>query len=125
MDQTTQSNSPSFILERQNDITIIRFNHDSFDRVEIQDIRDQLREVVNKTEPPRFIIDFAHVTFMSSIILGVIMGIHLNICKRDGVLTICGMNEMTLRVFKITKLDKVLTIHDDCETATQYLAGLA
>jgi anti-sigma B factor antagonist len=117
MDQTTQQNPPSFILDRQNDITIIRFNHDSFDRVEIQDIRDQLRDVVNQTQPPRFIIDFAHVSFMSSIILGVIMGIHLNICKREGVLTICGMNEMTLRVFKITKLDKVLTIFDDCQQA--------
>ena len=41
MDQTTQSNSPSFILERQNDITIIRFNHDSFDRVEIQERAEQ------------------------------------------------------------------------------------
>ena len=45
------------------------------------------------------------------------MGIHLNICKRGGVLTICGMNEMTLRVFKITKLDKVLTIDSSCEDA--------
>ena len=117
MDQTSSQESPSFLLERTGDITIIRFNHDSFDRVEIQDIRDQLRDVANKTEPPRFIIDFAHVTFMSSIILGVIMGIHLNICKRGGVLTICGMNEMTLRVFKITKLDKVLTIHENCEAA--------
>ncbi|HAI10154.1 MAG TPA: hypothetical protein DCM28_00505 [Phycisphaerales bacterium] len=117
MNQSSSQESPSFLLDRHGDITIIRFNHDSFDRVEIQDIRDQLRDVANKTEPPRFIIDFAHVTFMSSIILGVIMGIHLNICKRGGVLTICGMNEMTLRVFKITKLDKVLTIHENCEAA--------
>lgn len=116
MDQAPKE-SPSFLLERHGDITVIRFNHDSFDRVEIQDIRDELREVVNKTEPPRFIIDFAHVSFMSSIILGVIMGIHLNICKRGGLLVICGMNEMTLRVFKITKLDKVLSIEDSCKQA--------
>lgn len=121
MDQESSQESPSFLVERQGNISIIRFNHDSFDRVEIQDIRDQLREVVNKTEPPRFIIDFAHVTFMSSIILGVIMGIHLNICKRDGILSICGMNDMTLRVFKITKLDKVLTIYDKCEDAVSQM----
>jgi anti-sigma B factor antagonist len=117
MDQASSKDSPSFLVERHGEITVIRFNHDSFDRVEIQDIRDELREVVNKSEHTQFVIDFAHVSFMSSIILGVIMGIHLNICKRGGQLFICGMNEMTLRVFKITKLDKVLTIHDTCEDA--------
>lgn len=117
MEQMSSHGPPSFLLDKHGDITVIRFNHDSFDRVEIQDIRDELRETVKQTEPPKFIIDFAHVSFMSSIILGVIMGIHLNICKRGGVLNICGMNEMTLRVFKITKLDKVLTIFPNCQKA--------
>ena len=121
MEQTSFHDSPSFLLEKHGDITIIRFNHDSFDRVEIQDIRDELRETVKQTEPPKFIIDFANVSFMSSIILGVIMGIHLNICKRGGTLNICGMNEMTLRVFKITKLDKVLKIFNSCEEASAAL----
>ena len=117
MDPSQTPASPSFLLEHHHDITLIRFNHDSFDRVEIQVIRDELRALVNKTQPPQFVIDFAHVTFMSSIILGVIMGIHLNICNRGGALNICGMNQMTLRVFKITKLDKVLTIYDSCDQA--------
>ena len=59
MEQTSFHDSPSFLLEKHGDITIIRFNHDSFDRVEIQDIRDELRETVKQTEPPKFIIDFA------------------------------------------------------------------
>ena len=58
MDQIPAKESPSFLLERHGDITVIRFNHDSFDRVEIQDIRDELRTVVNQTEPHVFTFNF-------------------------------------------------------------------
>ncbi len=122
MNDAADCNEPAFLTEKIGQTTLIRFNHNTFDRVEIQDLREALRQVVTQTEPPNFVIDFAHVSYMSSIILGVIMGIHLNICNREGCLRICGMNPITERVFHITRLDKVLRI---LPTYKEALAELA
>lgn len=99
----------------------MRFEHDTFDRIEVEHIRDALRQLVKASSAPRFVLDFMHVKFMSSMILGVVMGLHLELCRRNGQLCLCGLTPPIREVFLLMRLDKILTIHP---TAAEALVAL-
>jgi len=117
-----ENSGRSFALIQQGNVTVVRFNHDTFDRIEIEHVRDDLRALIDQSENKNFIIDFEDVSYMSSVILGVIMGIHLKICRNKGQLSLCALRPQILEIFLLMKLDKILTIHS---TREQALAALS
>lgn len=113
----SDSNSRSFTLEMRGSVYVVRFNHDTFYRQEVERVRDDLRRMIDSAEVPHFIIDFEHVHFMSSVILGVIMGIHLKICRKKGKLALSGMIPEIRDIFTLMRLDRVLTIYPTVDEA--------
>ena len=61
----------------------------------------------------KLLLDFAHIAFMSSAMIGQIVKLHKQ-CKRDSIkLKLCGIAPSIIEVFKITGLTKILDIQAD------------
>jgi anti-anti-sigma factor len=108
--ESVPSSNPSFTVRPHGETCVVTFSHDTFNRLEIERVRDQLRSLIENSPCCQFVIDFQHVTFMSSVILGVVMGIHLHICRRRGQLVLCGLAPHIFDIFKLMRLDHILTI---------------
>ena len=80
-------------------------------------LRERLIEMVNSGEK-NVIVDLGRVEFLDSTGLGVLVGAHRRLRARDGSLNLVCPHERLLKVFRITGLAKVFTIHGSAEAAT-------
>ncbi|MET7426608.1 STAS domain-containing protein [Dactylosporangium sp. NPDC005555] len=68
------------------------------------------------------IVDLTTVTFMDSTTLGVLIGIHNRVRQGTGALGLVCPDDKIRRIFRITGLDKVFTLHDTVPDAAGALA---
>ncbi|QXM06185.1 STAS domain-containing protein [Crassaminicella indica] len=77
------------------------------------DEADQFREKVNalidKGEKD-FVLDFNNCTFIDSTGLGVLVGIYKKCMELNGSLKLHSIHPQVMRIFKLTRLDKVFEI---------------
>lgn len=57
-----------------------------------------------------FILDFSKCKFIDSTGLGVIVGVYKKCIENNGSVKLKNLNEEVLRVFKLTRLDRVFDI---------------
>ncbi len=80
-----------------------------------------LKEYVEKyIEEPEFkgiILDCKKVKFIDSSGLGLIVSIYKTLKNSNRKFALYGFSEKTIEIFVLTKLDTILTITDDVETA--------
>lgn len=69
----------------------------------------------------KVVIDLTAVTFMDSTTLGVLIGAHNRVREIGGALGLVCSDERVRRVFSITGLDKVFTLHDTVPDAVTAL----
>jgi anti-sigma B factor antagonist len=65
----------------------------------------------------RLIVDLEHVEVLSSIGVGVLVAVLKRVRAENGSLQLVCAREETLRVFRITRLDRVFSIHDSLAAA--------
>ena len=68
------------------------------------------------------IVDLTAVTFMDSTTLGVLIGAHNRVRESGGAIGVVCPDDRVRRVFRITGLDKVFTLHDTVSDAATALA---
>ena len=87
------------------------------DNFKIQQLGTELLALVDRTEYGKLLLNFEHVKFMSSAMLGQLILLNKK-CKADNVrLKMCHIDPNIFEVFKLMKLHKVLDIHADEATA--------
>lgn len=64
----------------------------------------------------RVVLDLSKVDFIDSSGLGAILSV-LKMIGKEGELTICGLTEPVASMFKLTRMDRVFTIHKSVEIA--------
>lgn len=101
---------PAFRIDQRGNVHIIRFLVGISNRLSIEQMNYEVHGLLEQTDSPQFIVDFSQVREMSSAIPGVIMGIHLKVCRRKGDLRLCGINPELMEVFTLMKLDTILAI---------------
>ena len=67
------------------------------------------------------VLDFSQVTMLASAGIGTLVRLHKRIGERKGSLAVCAMSEDLAELFKLTRMDKLITVKPDRVTA---LAGL-
>ncbi|WP_433160538.1 STAS domain-containing protein [Kribbella sp. CA-247076] len=72
--------------------------------------------------PRPLLLDLGGVDFMDSSGLGVLVGAHKESAAQGGALVIAAPGARVRKIFRITKLHKVFTVH---ETLDEAVAGLA
>lgn len=66
---------------------------------------------------PVLIVDFSETTFISSIVIGLLVKMHAKFSELDAKLVFCGLNPTLRNVLKMTKVDSVLNISENIEEA--------
>ena len=90
------------------------------DELSISELGDQLRAVAESAPSVRLLLNFENVEHLSSAALGMLITLDRLVKEKSGKLKLCNINPQIYEVFKITRLNKLFTIHEDAEEA---LAG--
>ncbi len=94
------------------------------DPVAIESIRARLVQLVDEEDRRKLVVDFRRVQHLSSQMIGAVIELHKKSVAIKGKLVLCGMRDPVREGFKITKLDKLLTIVGDEKDAVGKLTGL-
>ncbi len=77
--------------------------------------KDEMRNLTHDG-PARIVLDMSAVSFMDSSGLGAVVGAMKQL-NPDQVLELAGLTPTVMRVFSLTRMDTVFTIHPDVQTA--------
>lgn len=83
----------------------------------IQEVNLEMQQAVRASLGRHFIIDFQRVDHFSSSLLSVLITLHRGIHKGGGELRICGLADPLHAIFKLMKMERVMTIHETTEEA--------
>src|SRR5262245_28855132 len=107
-------------VEDIGDIAVVNFvDKKILDEQNIQMIGDDLFRLVDELGRRKVLLNFGNVEFMSSAALGKLITLHRKLQAVQGKLVLCKIAKDILDVFKITKLDKILTITPDEQAGLQ------
>lgn len=107
-------------VEDIGDIAVVKFvDKKILDEQNIQMIGDDLFRLVDELGRRKLLLNFGNVDFMSSAALGKLMTLNKKLQGVQGKLVLCGIKKDIREVFKLTKLDKILTIVDDEQAGIQ------
>lgn len=100
-------------IENLDKIKKITLNVDKFDVVNMQEIKKSI-DVEIKENPSDVVIDFAHVSFVDSSGLSVIISVFKQLNTSKHKLSLCGLQAQPMELLEITQLHKVFSIVDSC-----------
>ena len=110
--------------ERMGDIGIVRFETAQvLEEMNVQQLGDELRELVEKHYLVKLIINFERVKFLSSAVLGKLISLNKRVANEKGRLALCNINDDVRQVFKITRLDKIIPIFETEGQAVSRMQG--
>lgn len=81
-----------------------------------------LREYIEAHRPSGLVFDFAGVKFFSSQVLGLLLEARARLQPREGRVAVSALTPQLERVFRITNLDKIFTLHPDRVAAVEKLS---
>ena len=87
------------------------------DEANIDALGQELFALVDKDGRKKIVLDFTLVEYLSSAALGKLITMHKKTSTAGGKLALCSIQKDILDVFKITQLNKVLTLCTDLDDA--------
>jgi len=113
---------PRIRIVREESIVVVELtDEDVIEETMIQELGLSLFSLVEKQHPLRLVLDFAKVKRLSSIALGTFIRLSRRLEARGGCLRMCAMQKPVLKLFTVTKLDRVFEILEDQENALRSL----
>jgi anti-sigma B factor antagonist len=103
---------PRFRLQVVERIVIIRFPSTELLVGEdaARDALDLLGRIVKDKEETRFLVNFSGVKWLSSEMLGALVGFHQKVNSRGGTVLLCGLEPLMREVFRVSNLDRAFEI---------------
>ena len=98
---------------------MIRFSRaDVLDAHYIEQLGDQIYHHLKTVDAPRVVVDLGNVRHLSSAALGMLIALRKVIVdKQGGKIALANVREELRKVFRITKLDRLMKIHDGTQQA--------
>ncbi|MCY6370824.1 STAS domain-containing protein [Clostridium ganghwense] len=90
-----------------NDINMLIPENFSVD--EVTEFREKVNTLISNGEK-HFVLNFSNCTFIDSTGLGVLVGIYKKCMELNGSLKLHSLNQQVMKVFKLTRLDKIFDI---------------
>lgn len=101
-------------IEKNGDVTIVYFQDTGIlDEQNINRIATELFELVDNSVKIKLCLNFQKVEYLSSAVLGKLVALQKKVSAAKGRLHLCCIRESILKVFQVTKLDKLFKIYDD------------
>lgn len=112
---------PSLIMTSQiGDVGVVNFlTSQVLDEMNVQQLGQELNDLVDKNYMIKMVINFSKIKFLSSAVLGKLISLHKKIAAQKGTLAFSNINPDIMQVFKITRLDKLISIYDDEDAAVK------
>lgn len=101
--------------QTMDDMLVIRVEDSRIDAARAIQFKDKMRDLT-QNDTPRILLDLSEVTFLDSSGLGAVVAVmkHLNPTRH---LELCHLNSAVQKVFRLTRMDSVFTIHPDVPQA--------
>lgn len=100
-------------VSRQDGVVLVRFrDRKIIDELQIQRIGERLQELALAERPPKMVLDFAEVEYLSSRALSELINLNRQVDQRSGQLVLAGIRPPIFEVFKITRLNRLFRIED-------------
>ena len=110
--------SSNFSVSLRDGIHVINFSRgDVLDAYYIEQLGDDMVGYAKKHDKPRILVDMASINHLSSAALGMLVTLKSNVDAVDGRLCLSGIQHDLMQIFKLTKLNKVLEIHETADGA--------
>ena len=112
--------SNGLVISKIMDVTIVDFKISSIlDSAAVEGIGTELYKLVDEQALRRIVVDFSGVRFLSSQMLGVLIAAHKKSAAIGGTIIFCGLRPELFKIFKIMKLEKLMTFAENEEQALQ------
>jgi anti-sigma B factor antagonist len=109
-----------FLSKYENNICIITITEtNKLDAFSAPELRSYIVNIINNGSE-NIIIDLDNISFIDSSALGAIVSI-MKILRNNGKLMLTGVNGIVLDLFKLTRMDNVLNLYSDVDSAKQSL----
>ena len=111
---------PRISVDYTDDATIVAFTDEKIlEEMDVRSLRSAIEAVVEQANGIRLVLDFRHVKFLSSAVLGLLIRISKKIYEQGGELRLCNIHPGIYEVFKITRLTSVFDIYEDVDGAVR------
>jgi anti-sigma B factor antagonist len=113
------------VVSHEGDISLAHFtDRRILDELTIHELETELTTLIKTGAPPvKLILDFSTVEHLSSAALGMLITLNKEIGACKGRLGLAHIRPQILEVFKITRLNKLFSIHPSVDSAKQALGG--
>lgn len=82
-----------------------------------EEVAAQIRQAIDIYQANKVVLDLAEAEYMTSEMLGRIVGLLKVVAERQGELKLVLRSKKVLEVFRMTNLDKILDIHKEASAA--------
>jgi len=99
-------------------VSVVEFaDRKILEEISIQEIGEELWRLADSERGIRLLLNFDNVDHLASAALGELIKLHKKVQEQDGALKLSNINKQILKVFQITKLNRVFDIHATAEEA--------
>jgi len=104
--------------------TIVTFSNEKIlEENDIQALQESVMSVIEQAGQINLILDFCHVRFLSSAVLGLLIRVSKRVYEGGGQLRLCNISPKIYEIFKITRLTKIFDICQDVADAIESLSA--
>lgn len=107
-------------LEHYRNMLIVRLRGE-LDHHTADVVRYKMEEALLKGNVDHVILSLKHLQFMDSSGIGVILGRYKQVKSKGGKMVVCDVNPNVHRLFELSGLFKILTVHDSERNAISSL----
>jgi len=109
---------PLLLIEDYAGVTVVTITSTSIlDTTVIDHIAKELYALPDRQYKQRLVLDFSNVQFLSSQALGILITLDKKMKAIRGSFVMCGMRKELMKVFSLTKLDKLFRFYRDDTSA--------
>jgi len=109
---------PGLITTTSDDVQVLDFEETKIlDQETVDSIGSELQAIAQSTEAKKIVVDMNRIELMTSTMIGQFVTFNNRCQNRDIAVHFCNLTSQIQELFKITKLDTMLTISDTREKA--------
>ena len=109
-------------IERRGDVACVYFVHADVERTDLPLIDAQIRQLIDEADSPKLIISFKDVRYMSTVMLGTVIGVNKWVRQKGGQLRLSDLGPHLRSLFEVSGLTRVFEFHDTAASAVKSLA---
>jgi len=111
-------------IKKQNDVAVVSFATSRIlDQSNVQQLGEEFDALVAEFKLGKIVVNFAGVTYMSSAVMGKLVGLLKRSKAAGGKLILCAIEESIFEIFEIMRFDKMFEIRKTEDEAVIELMG--